>query len=156
MLLFIAGIHSSAITGSAVFVSTSGRLGVLASTERYKTGIASMGTNSTKLAALRPVTFTLRSDPEGARQFGLIAEEVVKVYPELVTRDEKGRVDGVRYDELAPMLLNEMQKEHATVDALVTQHEADGARIAALEQQLADIQATLVRLQPTEHLVAQR
>ncbi len=68
----------------------------------------------------------------------------------------KGRVDGVRYDELAPMLLNEMQKEHATVDALVTQHEADVARNAALEHQLADIRATLVRMQPSERLVAQR
>jgi trimeric autotransporter adhesin len=154
--VFIAGIHTSKITGSAVYVSSSGRLGVLASSERYKTAVAAMGTNSAKLGALRPVTFKLRSDPEGARQYGLIAEEVVKVYPELVTRDEKGRADGVRYDELAPMLLNEMQKQRGVVDALVTQHEQDGARIAALEQQLAGIQAALVRLQPTDRLVAQR
>ena len=154
--VFIASIHSSKVTGSAVFVTTGGRLGVLASSERYKTAINSMGTNSTKLTQLRPVTFRLKSEPDGDLQYGLIAEEVAKVYPELVTRDEKGQVDGVRYDELAPMLLNEMQKEQAVVQALVTQHEQDGARIATLEHQLAGIQAALVRLQPADGLRAQR
>ena len=56
---------------------------------------------------MRAVTPDLK--PKGALQYGLIAEEVAKVYPELVVRDEKGRIDGVRYDELAPMLLNEAQ-----------------------------------------------
>ncbi len=109
--VFIAGIHTSKITGSAVYVTAGGRLGVLASSERYKTGIAPMGSNTAKLEQLRPVKFHLKSDPNGAVQYGLIAEEVAKVYPELVIRDEKGNIDGVRYDELAPMLLNEMQKQ---------------------------------------------
>ena len=58
---------------------------------------------------------TATEDEHG--RYGLIAEEVAKFYPELVVRDGNGRIDGVRYDELAPMLLNEMQKEHATIEA---------------------------------------
>jgi hypothetical protein len=63
-----------------------------------------------KLTQLRPVTFHLKTDPAGALQSGLIAEEVAQVYPELVIRDQNGRIDGVRYDELAPMLLNEVSR----------------------------------------------
>jgi hypothetical protein len=102
-----------------------------------------------KLQRLRPVSFHLKSDPKGAVQYGLIAEEVAKVYPELVTRDKKGQIEGVRYDELAPMLLNEMQKEQATI---ATQSQ----KIASLEQQLAVIQAALVKRQSKDELVAQR
>jgi hypothetical protein len=58
-----------------------------------------------------PGTFRLKNDPKGALQYGLIAEEVAKVYPELVLRNASGRIDGVRYDELAPMLLNEVQQQ---------------------------------------------
>jgi hypothetical protein len=161
--VFIAGVENSKITGSAVYVTASGRLGVLASSERYKTAIAPIGSDTAKLQELRPMKFHLKTDPYGAIQYGLIAEEVAKVYPELVVRDKNGRIDGVRYDELAPMLLNEMQKEQATVATLVTQHEADAAkidqqstRIASLEQQLAGIQVALSKLQPTDKLVAQR
>ena len=68
--------------------------------------------------------------------------EVAKVYPELVIRDEKGRIDGVRYDELAPMLLNEVQQQQN--------------KIAALEQQLAQMQVALLNLQTKDELVARR
>src|SRR6202035_4844350 len=96
--------------------NSSGQLGVVVSSERFKTDIAPMGSYTAKLQALRPVKFHLKTDPHGAIQYGLIAEEVAKVYPELVIRDETGRIDGVRYDELAPMLLNEMQKQ-ASINA---------------------------------------
>ena len=96
-------------------------------------------------------------------QYGLIAEEVAKVYPELVIRDGSGKIEGVRYDELAPMLLNEVQKQQAVVVTLAAQHEVDAvqldtqaAKIASLEQKLYGIQAALVRLQPKDNLVAQR
>jgi hypothetical protein len=69
-----------------------------------------MGSDTAKLRELRPVTFHYKADPEGTLRYGLIAEEVAKVYPELVVRDESGRINGVRYDELAPMLLNEVQQ----------------------------------------------
>jgi len=149
----IAGISTTQVTGSAVYVTTSGRLGVLASSERYKTAIASMGSNTTKLGELRPVTFHLKTDPKGALQYGLIAEEVAKVYPELVIRDQAGRIDGVRYDELAPMLLNEMQKRDAAQD----QHSAaQDAKISQLMGQLAEMHAALGKLQAKDELVAQR
>ncbi len=70
------------------------------------------------------------------------------MYPELVVRDENGRIDGVRYGELAPMLLNEVQKEHEAMARLVADHETDAAKIASLEQQLAEIHAALAALRP--------
>jgi hypothetical protein len=130
--VFIAGIENSKITGNAVYVTASGQLGVKASSERYKTAVEPMGTKTEKLSQLRPVSFHLKSDPTGDVQYGLIAEDVAKDYPELVNRDSNGQIDGVRYDELAPMLLNEMQKEQATVAA-------QAARIASLEQQLSAV-----------------
>jgi hypothetical protein len=113
---FIAGINNSTVTGAGVVVDpNTGQLGVLASSERFKTAIAPMGSDTAKLGQLRPVTFKLKSDSTGTRQYGLIAEEVAKVYPELVIRNEKGRISGVRYDELAPMLLNEVQQQAAEI-----------------------------------------
>jgi hypothetical protein len=109
--VYIAGIESTKITGNAVYVTSNGKLGVLASAERYKFKIEPMGTNTEKLQQLRPVTFHLKTDPNGMVQYGLIAEQVDKVYPELVIRDEAGAIQGVRYDELAPMLLNEVQQQ---------------------------------------------
>jgi hypothetical protein len=103
------------VTGSTVVVSSTGQLGVTVSSERYKTAITPMGSYTAKLTQLRPVTFHLKTDPRGALQSGLIAEEVAKVYPELVIRDVSGRIDGVRYDELAPMLLNIVQKQQREI-----------------------------------------
>jgi hypothetical protein len=151
---FIAGIYNHALTGNVVVVTSAGRLGVQAvSSERFKTAITPMGSNSAKLEQLRPVTFTLKSDAKGTRQYGLIAEEVAKVYPELVIRDGWGRIDGVRYDELAPMLLNEVQKRNATQDQHIA---AQDAKISQLMWQLAEMRAALVKLQAKEELVAQR
>jgi len=109
----IEGIYTTALEANSlpVFVNAAGRLSVGTSSERYKTAIAPMGKNSQKMQQLRPVTFRLKTDPTGAPQYGLIAEEVAKVYPELVIRDESGKIRGIRYDELAPMLLNELQAQ---------------------------------------------
>jgi hypothetical protein len=112
-----------------------------------------MGAKTEQLQQLRPVTFHYKADPQGTVRYGLIAEEVAKVYPELVVRDDLGRIDGVRYDELAPMLLNEMQQQYTQMTQKI---DSQAAKIASLEQQLAGIQAALVKLQPTEQLVAQR
>jgi hypothetical protein len=146
---FIAGIFGTSVTGSAVVVTSTGKLGVTASSERYKTAIAPMGENSAKLRQLRPVTFHLKTDPHGALQYGLIAEEVAKVYPELVIRSESGRIDGVRYDELAPMLLNESQQQQQI-------NKAQAAEIRDLKQQMAVLSAALQKLQAKDELVAQR
>jgi hypothetical protein len=108
---YIAGIESTKVTGNAVYVTSKGELGVLASAERYEIKIQPMGANTEKLQQLRPVTFHLKTDPNGMVQYGLIAEQVNKVYPELVIRDQAGAIQGVRYDELGPMLLNEVQQQ---------------------------------------------
>jgi hypothetical protein len=124
---YIAGISGSLVTGAAVYVTPAGQLGVLASSERYKTAIASMGSSTDNLKQLRPVTFRLKTDPKAGRQYGLIAEEVAKVYPELVIRNEAGQAEGVRYEELTPMLVNEVQRQQQELQALKKQ-------VAALEE----------------------
>jgi trimeric autotransporter adhesin len=153
---FVSGIWGTSVTGSAVMVNSKGQLGVVVSSERFKTDIVSLGTTSKNLSLLRPVSFHLKSDPNGAVQYGLIAEEVDKVYPELVLRDSDGKIQGVRYDELAPMLLNEVQKQQRINSEQADQNAAQSAKIASLEKQLADIQVALVKLQSSDKLVAQR
>ena len=127
---YLAGVSGTHVTGAAVYVTTSGQLGILASSERYKTAVAPMGSSTAKLTQLRPVTFRLKDDPAREVQYGLIAEDVARVYPELVIRDDKGRIQGVRYEELTPMLLNEVQKQAKVIDAL-------SARLSKLEEQQA-------------------
>jgi hypothetical protein len=146
---FIAGIDTTHLTGAAVYVSSSGQLGVLASSERYKTAIAPMGSSSDKLAQLRPVTFHLKSEPQGALQYGLIAEEVDKVYPDLVIRNEAGQIEGVRYDELAPILLKEVQQQHQALADLQQQM----AQVVEVNRQM---QAALLVLQSKQSKVAMR
>jgi hypothetical protein len=157
---FIAGIAGSQVTGGAVYVTASGQLGVLASSERYKISIRPMGTNTEKLKELRPVSFHLKTDPEGALQYGLIAEEVDKVYPELVIRDNSGKIQGVRYDELAPMLLNEMQQQHKLLaeklDAQAGEIRELKAQLAELDDLKQELRAALRERKRSEKLVAQR
>jgi trimeric autotransporter adhesin len=138
---YIAGIHNNtSVTGGlGVVVDSNGQLGVAgASSERFKTAIAPMGSNTAKLGQLHPVTFHLKADPKGALQYGLIAEEVAKVYPELVIRSESGRIDGVRYDELTPMLLNEVQQQ---LTQTTEKFDAQAAEIRALKQEMAELKA---------------
>jgi hypothetical protein len=144
------------VSGLAVVIDSNGQLGTVSSSERFKSDIAPMGSNTDKLQQLRPVSFHYKADSQGTLRYGLIAEEVAEVYPELVVRDKNGRIDGVRYDELAPMLLNEVQKQQRINAAQADQNTAQAAKIASLEQQLAGIQASLVKLQPKDQLVAQR
>jgi hypothetical protein len=139
---YIAGVSNAQITGSAVYVTASGQLGVLASSERYKTRVQPIGKSSEKLQQLRPVSFHLKADPVGAVQYGLIAEEVNRIYPELVIRDNDGKIQGVRYDELTPMLLNEVQQQ--------------AAEIRELKQLVGEMRAGLVELQAKHELVAKR
>jgi hypothetical protein len=132
----IAGIYSTSpmTGGSVVVVNSEGLLGVQAvSSERFKRDISPIGHNSTKLEQLRPVSFHYKGDPHGPLQYGLVAEEVAKVYPELVTRDGHGDVNGVRYDELAPMLLNVVQEQEQ--------------RAAEQAKQIRELQAAVLALQ---------
>jgi hypothetical protein len=144
----IAGIFGTAVSGSAVYVSSTGQLGVQASSERFKTDIVAMPDVSTGLEQLRPVTFHYKSDPQNVVQYGLIAEEVAKVYPELVIRDASGNVMGVHYEELAPMLLGAMQRERREMAGKIAEYDAQTKKqremLAALSQQNAQ-QAAQIR-----------
>jgi hypothetical protein len=132
---FVSGIYTAQVTGSAVYVTSSGQLGVLASSERFKTDVAPMGRATSHLQQLRPVTFELKTDASGTRQYGLIAEEVDKIFPELVIRDAAGKIQGVRYEELAPMLLNELQQQRRDLDQLKQQLRLQARQLAQLRQQ---------------------
>ena len=92
-----------------------------------------------KLAELRPVTFKLKDDAQGTVQYGLIAEEVDKIYPELVIRDQTGRIQGVRYEELTPMLLSEMQRQQQINAAQTEKIEAQAAEMRDLKRQVAEL-----------------
>jgi hypothetical protein len=116
---YIAGIAGQTVGagGSTCYVDNDGKLGVFLSAHRFKTDIAEMATASEAILALRPVTFHYKPelDKTGIPQFGLIAEEVEAINPDLVTRDREGKVSTVRYDQVNAMLLNEFLKEHRKV-----------------------------------------
>src|SRR5262245_29352022 len=98
--------------------TTTGQLGIVTSSARYKRDIETMANRSEGLLKLRPATFIYKDDGAAASHYGLIAEEVATVYPELVTRTASGTVQSVKYHELIPMLLNELQRLQAHVTAL--------------------------------------
>src|SRR6185295_4697877 len=107
----IAGVATTALPGGVpVFIKANGKLGIQPSSARYKRDIETMGARSEGVLKLRPVTYSYKDDEQGVRQYGLIAEEVAAVYPELVTHTATGEVQAVRYQELVPMLVNELQR----------------------------------------------
>jgi hypothetical protein len=115
---FIAGVTTAAVTGTTVVISANGQLGVPLSSARYKRDIETMGARSEGVLKLRPVTFVYKQDQQRGRQYGLIAEEVAAIYPELVTHTATGEVQGVRYQELIPMLVNELQRQQHVTEHL--------------------------------------
>jgi hypothetical protein len=108
---FMSGIATATVSGATVEVDANGQLGITPSSARYKQDIAPMGTRSEKVLDLRPVTFAYKDDSKGVTHYGLVAEEVAAVYPELVTHTATGEVQTVKYQELIPMLLNELQRQ---------------------------------------------
>jgi hypothetical protein len=122
---FIAGISDIPVAGSYVYVDGNGQLGVQPSSRRFKDEIRPIDKASEAILALKPVAFRYKNDldPKGRSQFGLIAEEVEKVNPDLVSRDAKGQAYTVRYDAVNAMLLNEFLKEHQKVQDLEKQVE---------------------------------
>jgi len=133
---FIAGISGTAVVGDAVVVDGNGQLGTVASSARFKKNIKPMDKTSEAILALKPVSFQYRSDSKGIPQFGLIAEEVAKVNPDLVVRNRNGEIYSVRYDQVNAMLLNEFLKEHR-------KNEAQQATIAQLKSGLEALTATV-------------
>jgi len=114
---FISGISGVAVSGVGVIVNASGQLGVAASSARFKSDIKPMDKASEAILGLKPVSFhyTKNIDSAGTSQFGLVAEEVEKVNPDLVLHDKEGRPYSVHYEAVNAMLLNEFLKEHKKV-----------------------------------------
>src|SRR5262249_24338872 len=125
--------------GVAVHINSNGRLGTSTSSRRFKEDIKPMERASEAIFALKPVTFHYKKDiaPQGVPQFGLVAEDVEKVDPDLVLRDNEGKTYSVRYDQINTMLLNEFLKEHRKVEKLEAALMAVNAR---LREQDAKIQ----------------
>ncbi len=153
---FIAGISGATVpTGVAVIVDANGHLGTTTSSARFKEGIKPMDKTSEAILALKPVTFHYKKDvdPEGIPQFGLVAEEVEKVNPDLVARDEQDKPYTVRYEAVNAMLLNEFLKEHRTVheqEATIAQLKK---QVDALTKGLQKVSDQLELSKPSSHMV---
>src|SRR4029077_7665830 len=144
---YIRGISgATAAGGAAVFVNGNGKLGTMTSSERFKDEIKPMEKASEAILALRPVSFRYKKeiDPQGIRQFGLVAEEVERVNPDLVIRDSQGKPQTVRYEQVNAMLLNEFLKEHATVRDLKKEITA---LTATVKEQASQIQRVNAQVQ---------
>src|SRR5205085_4177632 len=141
---FIAGIYNVNEGGTIkpLFINSNGQLGTQApaSARRFKKEIKPMDQTSEAILGLTPVTFHYKSDSTATPQFGLIAEEVAKVNPDLVVRDEGGEIYTVRYEAVNAMLLNEFLKEHKKVEE---QRDYFEAKIAQQQNQIEALTATV-------------
>jgi hypothetical protein len=148
---YIAGISGvNQGTAAAVFINTTtGQLGTAppSSSRRFKEEMKPMDKASEAIMALKPVTFHYKSDKTGTPQFGLIAEEVAEVNPDLVVRDETGEIYTVRYDAVNAMLLNEFLKEHSTVQELKTEI---AALTTTVKEQASQIQKVSAQLEASK------
>jgi septal ring factor EnvC (AmiA/AmiB activator) len=130
-----------------VLIDTVGQLGTASSSRRYKKEIKAMEQASEAILSLKPVTFHYKSDTKETPQFGLIAEEVAEVNPDLVVRDENGDIYTVRYDAVNAMLLNEFLKEHRKVEkqeaTIVQQRKDFEAIISELKKEMETVVARL-------------
>ena len=146
---FVAGITGTGVTGVPVLVSASGQLGVASSSRLVKEEIREIAAESDGLMKLRPVAFRYKPqiDPTGLTQYGLIAEEVANVYPDLVAYDRDGRPETVRYHLVNALLLNEVQKQHRTADAHEETIEQQKGTIDRQQAEIEELKARLSRLE---------
>ena len=137
--------NQSSPSGTAVFVNSDGKLGTTVSSRRFKDDIKPMDKTSEAVLALKPVTFRYKKefDPTGLAQFGLVAEDVEKVNPDLVVRDNQGKPYSVRYDQVNAMLLNEFLKEHRKVEELTKNFES---KLVEQEKQIKALTSTLEKV----------
>jgi trimeric autotransporter adhesin len=153
---YISGISGQTVVGgAAVFVDSSGKLGTMSASTRFSDEIKPMDKASEAILTLKPVTFRYKQeiDPRSIRQFGLIAEEVDKVNPDLVGRDEKGKIYSVRYDAVNAMLLNEFLKEHGKVEKLETTVARQQKQIETLTADLQKVSAKIEASKPASQVV---
>ena len=160
----IKNIYSSVASDRAVYVTADNKIGTLVSSRRFKEEIKPMDKASETILSLKPVSFRYKKEIEsnGSIMFGLIAEDVEKANPDLVTRNAKGEAEAVRYDAVNAMLLNEFLKEHKKneqqQDMLAEQQKQIKALTAALKQQATQIQKVSDQLalsKPTSRLAAE-
>ena len=151
-----------------MYVDFNHRLGTIPSSRRFKKDIEPMDKTSESILALKPITFRYKSDKTGMAQFGLIAEEVAEVNPNLVVRDKNGEIYTVRYEAVNAMLLNEFLKEHQKVEeqqgtigqlksnaakqeATISELKKDmGVVTAQLKEQAAQIQKVSAQLEASK------
>jgi hypothetical protein len=154
---FVAGISGAGVMGVAVKVNSAGQLGVGVSSERFKEEIKPMDKASETIFALKPVSFRYKKDIDSERtpQFGLVAEDVAKVNPDLVVRDAEGKVYTVRYEAVNAMLLNEFLKEHRKVEKLEAALKAVNDRLAEQEAKIEKVSARIEMTKPVPQLVQQ-
>jgi Chaperone of endosialidase len=139
---YIAGVYQTPVArGLVVKVDSTGHLGTVGSSERFKDTIKPMDKASEAILALKPVTFRYKKelDPDGTPQFGLVAEDVAKVNPDLVVRDTEGKIYTVRYDAVNAMLLNEFLKEHRQVQEQQKQIEKLAAQLNEQAEQIRKV-----------------
>ena len=147
---YIAGVNGAGINpanAKTVFIDNTGKLGVILSSQRYKDDIRDMSESSRRLLELRPVTFHYKqAAPDGAKplEYGLIAEEVAKVYPDLVVRDKDGQIETVQYHKLTPMLLNEVQRLSKAWQAEKEQNLAQDNALKAEQSKVSVLEAHIL------------
>jgi hypothetical protein len=131
--------------GTPVYINSAGKLGTTTSSRRFKEDIKPMNDASEALFALQPVTFRYKKeiDPKGLPQFGLVAEDVEKVNANLVVRDQEGKVNTVRYDQINAMLLNEFLKEHKKVGEQAREIKEQKGTISELKKGMGVLMAQL-------------
>jgi endosialidase-like protein len=140
-----------------VLIDSAGQLGTLSSSRRFKKEIKPMDTTSESILALKPVTFhykTDKTDKTNTPQFGLIAEEVADVDPDLVVRDDNGEIYTVRYDQVNAMLLNEFLKEHRAFVEEQRQVKQQQEEIDALKTEIKEQRALIEKLNDKMELKA--
>jgi hypothetical protein len=153
---FISGIsRQTVVGGAAVFVDSSGKLGTMTASTRFSDEIKPMDKASEAILTLKPVTFRYKQeiDSKSTRQFGLIADEVEKVNPDLIVRDKEGKPCSVRYDQVNAMLLNEFLKEHGKVEKLETTVARQQKQIETLTAGLKKVSAELETSKPASQVV---
>jgi len=145
---YIRNVYNSTATARAVYVTSNNKVGTLSSSRRYKEEIKPMDKVSEALFGLKPVTFRYKKeiDREHALSFGLIAEEVAKVSPDLTTYDGEGKPETVRYEAVNAMLLNEFLKEHRKNEEQQSKIEQQGATIAQQQKQIEALTAGLQKM----------
>jgi hypothetical protein len=154
---FIAGINgvTTGLPGTAVVIDANGQLGTISSSRRYKENIVPMADASDRLLKLRPVQFKYKkpnANGDKPIQYGLIAEEVQEVLPELVVLNKDGQPETVAYHLLPAMLLNELQKEHGQIKADEKVIHDQAAQIAKLEAKASEVEALKARLADLERV----